>query len=169
MRTLARAATSSLVMLGAALALVVAAVAVIGILGTRAATRQGNEIAGDELTTAVVTGQLARSMDAAYAAGLAAAQASAPAGRTRLLASLYTDLLPAVDARLFKLDQLHADDPPAEHADIVRFGRQWDAARALLSPANLPPATASAAGPGGSATPAPTTPTRTRARSGPSA
>ena len=78
-------------MLGAALALAVAAVAVIGILGTRAA------------------------------------QASAPAGRTRLLGSLYTDLLPAVDARLFKLAQLHADDPPAEHADNVRFGRQWSA------------------------------------------
>jgi len=88
MRTLARAATSSLIMLGAALALVVAAVAAIGILGTRAATGQGNEIAGDELTTAVVTGQLARSMDAAYAAGLAALQAAAPAERSRLLGSL---------------------------------------------------------------------------------
>jgi diguanylate cyclase (GGDEF)-like protein len=96
MRTLARAATSSLIMLGAALALVVAAVAVIGIGGTRAATGQGNEIAGDELATAVVTGQLARSMDAAYAAGLAAVQASVPAERARLLGSLYTTLLPAV-------------------------------------------------------------------------
>jgi diguanylate cyclase with GGDEF domain len=127
MRTLARAATSSLVMLGAALALVVAAVAAVGILGTRAATGQGNELAGDELTTAVVTGQLARSMDAAYAAGLAALRASVPAERSRLLGSLYTTLLPAVDARLFALDQLHADDPPAEHADIERFGRQWAA------------------------------------------
>ena len=120
MRTLARAATSSLVMLGAALALVVAAVAAIGILGTRAATEQGNEIAGDELTTAVVTGQLARSMDAAYAAGLAALRASAPTERTRLLGSLYTTLLPAVDARLFALDQLHAGGRPAEHADLMR-------------------------------------------------
>src|SRR5690242_3386248 len=41
MRTLARAATSSLVMLGAALALMVAAVAAIGIGGTRAATPAG--------------------------------------------------------------------------------------------------------------------------------
>jgi GGDEF domain-containing protein len=145
MRTLARAATSSLIMLGAALALVVAAVAVIGIGGTRAATGQGNEIAGDELATAVVTGQLARSMDAAYAAGLAAVQASVPAERARLLGSLYTTLLPAVDARLFALDQLHADDPPAEHADIARFGRQWAAVRALLSPADLPAAPTSAA------------------------
>src|SRR5262245_10347423 len=151
MRTLARAATSSLVMLGAALALVVAAVAAIGILGTRAATEQGNEIAGDELTTAVVTGQLARSMDAAYAAGQAAVRSSVPAERSRLLGSLYADLLPAVDARLFTLDQLHAADPPAEHADIERFGQEWATVRALLSPASLPPATASAAGLGGPA------------------
>jgi len=144
MRTLARAATSSLILLGAALALVVAAVAAIGIGGTRAATGQGNELAGDELTTAVVTGQLARSMDAAYAAGLAAVQASVPAERSRLLGSLYTTLLPAVDARLFALDQLHAGDPPAEQADIARFGRQWAAVRARLSPADLPAAPTSA-------------------------
>src|ERR1700742_3277030 len=137
MRTLAKAATSSLMMLGTALALVVAAVAVIGILGTRAATAQGNEIAGDELTTAIVTGQLARSMDAAYAAGQAAVRASVPAERSRLLGSLYTRLAPAVDARMFARDYLHAAARPAEHADIQRFGRQWAAVRTLLSPAGL--------------------------------
>ncbi len=148
MRTLARAATSSLAVLGAALALVAVAVAVIGILATRSATGQGNVIAGDELTTAIVTGQLARSMDAAYTAGQQAVLATAPAERSRLLGSLYTQLLPAVDARLFALEQLHAADPPAEHADIELFGRQWAAVRNLLSPANLPasaPAAANAA------------------------
>jgi diguanylate cyclase (GGDEF)-like protein len=148
MRTLARAATSSLAMLGAALALVAVAVAVIGILATRSATGHGNVIAGDELTTAIVTGQLARSMDAAYTAGQQAVLATAPAERSRLLGSLYATLLPAVDARLFTLDQLHAADPPAEHADIELFGRQWAAVRNLLSPANLPasaPASANAA------------------------
>jgi diguanylate cyclase (GGDEF)-like protein len=145
MRTLARAATSSLAVLGAALALVTIVVAVIGILATRSATGQGNVIAGDELTTAIVTGQLARSMDAAYTAGQQAVLATAPAERSRLLGSLYTQLLPAVDARLFALEQLHAADPPAEHADIELFGRQWAAVRNLLSPANLPaPAPASA-------------------------
>jgi len=132
-------------MLGVALALVVAVVAAIGILGTRAATGRGNEIAGDELTTALVTGQLARSMDAAYAAGQAAVRSSVPAERSRLLGSLYAHLLPAVDVRLFTLDQLHADDPPAEYADLERFGRQWAAVRALLGPADLPPGPASAA------------------------
>ncbi len=131
-------------MLGVALALVVAAVAAIGISGTRAATGQGNEIAGDELTTAIVTGQLARSIDAAYTAGQEAVSA-APAQRSRLLSSLYTQLLPAVDARLFTLNQLHADDRPAEHADIERFGRQWAAVRARLGPVDLSPRPTSAA------------------------
>jgi diguanylate cyclase (GGDEF)-like protein len=131
-------------MLGVALALVVAAVAVIGILGTRAATGRGNEIAGDELTTAIVTGQLARNVDAAYADGQEAAEATVPAERSRFLGTLYASLLPAVDGRLFALDQLHAGDPPAEHADIDLFARQWAAVRNLLSPAHLPAPSASA-------------------------
>ncbi len=148
-------------------------------------------IAGDELTTSIVTGQLGRNMDAAYTAGQQAVLATAPAERSRLLGSLYTSLLPAVDARLFTLEQLHAADPPAEHADIELFGRQWAAVRKLLSPADLParharrprrarrwcgagrrlrlgqrpprPAVRTAS----STTPAPTTRTPTRARSGP--
>jgi len=137
MQTLARAATSSLVALCAALALVVVAVTAIGILGIRSATSQGNAIAGDELTTAVVTSQLARNMDAAYATGAAAARAADPAMSSRLLGSLYTSLLPAVDAQLFSLERLHAGDPPAEHADVELFIRQWTAVRNLLSPPDL--------------------------------
>jgi hypothetical protein len=57
MRTLARAATRSLVALCIALALAVVAVAVIGILNTRSAASLGNTIAGDELTTSTVTGR----------------------------------------------------------------------------------------------------------------
>ena len=85
-------------------ALVVVAVAAIGILGIRSAVQQGNVVAGGELTTAVVTGQLARNMDAAYATGETALQAADPAERSRLLGSLYTSLLPAIDAQLFSLD-----------------------------------------------------------------
>jgi diguanylate cyclase (GGDEF)-like protein len=134
MRTLARAATRSLVALCIALALAVVAVAVIGILSTRSAASLGNTIAGDELTTSTVTGQLARNIDAAYATGEQAALTTQPAQRSQLFRSLYTSLLPAVDAKLFSLEQLHADDPPAEHADIELFVRQWTAVRDLLSP-----------------------------------
>jgi diguanylate cyclase (GGDEF)-like protein len=134
MRTLARAATRSLVALCIALALAVVAVAVIGILNTRSAASLGNMIAGDELTTSIVTNQLARSIDAVYATGEQAALATQPAERSRLLGSLYTTLLPAVDAHLFSLEQLHGGDPPAELADLALFVRQWAAVRDLLSP-----------------------------------
>ena len=137
MRTLARAATSSLVALCVAFSVVVAGVAAIGVVATRSAASQGNTIAGDELTTAIVTNQLARNIDAAYAAGEQAVLATQPAQRSRLLGSLYTSLLPAVDAELFSLEQLHVGDPQAEHADLELFIRQWTAVRNLLSLYNL--------------------------------
>jgi diguanylate cyclase (GGDEF)-like protein len=136
MRTLARAATRSLVVLGVALAFAVATVAAIGIAGTRTAEARGSAIASDELTTAIVTSQVARRMDAAYAAGQAALLA-ARAERSRLLTSLYTTLLPAVDAELAMLDQLHAGDRPAEREYIESFGQRWATVRNLLSPADL--------------------------------
>jgi diguanylate cyclase (GGDEF)-like protein len=123
--------------------LMLAAVAAIGILGTRSAARQGNAIAGDQLGTAVVTGQLARDMDVAYAAGEAAVRSADPAMRSRLLGTLYTSLVPAVDAHLLSLERLHAADPPAERADVALFIRQWTAVRDLLGPRGLtaqPPA-----------------------------
>src|SRR3984957_16328146 len=147
MRTLAKAATRSLVALCVALALAVVAVAVIGILSTRSAASLGNTIAGDELTTSTVTGQLARNIDAAYTAGQQAILTSQPAQRSRLLRSLYTSLLPAVDAELFSLEQLHTNDPPGEHAGLELFVSQWTAVRNLLPPDTLsgpPPAAPSA-------------------------
>jgi diguanylate cyclase (GGDEF)-like protein len=133
MRTLARAATRSLVALCIALALVVVAVAAVGILNTRSAQDQGDAIADDELTTAIVTSQLARDIDAAYATGEQAALATQPAQRSRLLGSLYTSLLPAIDSELFSLEALHVGDPPAEHADLELFIGQWTAVRDLLA------------------------------------
>ena len=137
MRTLARAATHSLVALFIVLVLVVIAVAAIGILSTEAAVRRGGAIAGDELTTAIVTNQLARDIDAAYATGERAALATQPAERSRLLGSLDTSLLPAVGAELSSLEQLHTGDPPAERADLELFVRQWTAVRDLLSSYDL--------------------------------
>lgn len=133
MRTLAKAATSSLVTLVIALGLTVVAVAAIDILGIRFAVQQATVIAGDELTTAEVTGQLTRNMDAAYATGEAALRATVPAERSRLLRSLYTSLLPAVDTQLSSLVKLHSGDSPAEYADLELFIRQWTAVRDLLS------------------------------------
>src|SRR5712671_234805 len=134
---LARAATSALGALCIGLALAVVVVAAIGLLGTRASTKLGNSIASDELTTSTATGQLARGMDTAYATGEEAFLASEPAQQSRLVSSLYTSILPATDAQLSYFERLHAGDPPAEHADIEQFVRQWIAVRDLLSPTNV--------------------------------
>jgi diguanylate cyclase (GGDEF)-like protein len=136
-RTLAKAAASSLIALCVGLAFVVVCVAGIGILGTRSSAKLGNDIASDELTASTVTGQLARNMDAVYAAGEAAFLASGAGERSRRFGALYTSLLPAADARLTALVRLHADDPPAEHAGIEGLVRQWVAVRDLLSPATV--------------------------------
>jgi diguanylate cyclase (GGDEF)-like protein len=139
--TFARATTVLLIALFGTI--LVVAVAAIGILGIRSAERQGNTIAGDQLTTAVVTGQLAQDLDAAYATGEDVLRTADPAIRSQLLGTLYTSLIPKVDAHLFSLQQLHAGDPPAERADLALFIRQWTAVRNLLSPPGLttqPPA-----------------------------
>ena len=123
--------------------LVVVAVLVVGILGIRSATYQGQVIAGGELDTAVATNQLAREMDAAYGTGEGALRAADPATRSRLLGTLDTSLLPGIDEQLSSLQQLHAGDPPAERADLVLFIRQWNAVRDLLTTPGLtaqPPA-----------------------------
>ena len=139
MQALARAATRSLTALFTVLVLVVIGVAAIGILSTKAAVHQGDAIAGDELTTAIATNQLGRNMDATYAAGEQAALATQPAQRSRLLGSLYTSLLPAIDSELFSLEALHVGDPPAEHADLELFIGQWTAVRDLLAAFALNP------------------------------
>jgi diguanylate cyclase (GGDEF)-like protein len=136
-RTLAKAAASSLIALCVGLAFVVVCVAAIGVLGTRSSAKLGNDIASDELTTSTVTGQLARNMDAVYATGEAAFLASGAGERSRRFGALYTGLLPAADTRLTALVRLHAGDPPAEHAGIERLVRQWVAVRDLLSPATV--------------------------------
>jgi diguanylate cyclase (GGDEF)-like protein len=115
----------------------VVCVAAIGIVGTRSATRLGSETASDELTTSTATGQLARTMDTAYATGEAAFLAPGPAGRSRLLGFLYSSRLPATDAQLYSVERLHASDSPAERAGIEQLVRQWAAVRDVLSPTSV--------------------------------
>ena len=121
--------------------LVVVAQTALGILGIESAVQQGTMIASGELTTAVITGQLARNVDAAYAIGEVALH-SDPAGRSRSLGPLYASLFPAIDAQLSSLEQVHFSDgtSPAEFADLDLFIRQWAAVRDLLSQAGQPAA-----------------------------
>jgi diguanylate cyclase (GGDEF)-like protein len=46
-------------------------------------------------------------------------------------------MLPAADAQMSAIVQLHAKDAPAEHADIERLVQQWLAVRDLLSPTSV--------------------------------
>jgi diguanylate cyclase (GGDEF)-like protein len=78
-------------------------------------------------------------MDTAYADGEQAFLASAAARRAQLLDRVDTSILPATDAELTLLEQLHADDPAAERADIELFRRQWNVVRDILSSAGLVP------------------------------
>ena len=137
MRMLARAAISSLGALGIGLAVVIVALAAIGITGTRASTRLGSSIASDELTTATATGQLARDMDMAYATGEEAFLAAEPARQSQLFSLLYTHLLPAADTQLAYVEGLHVGDPRREYANLDRFVSQWITVRNLLSPVNV--------------------------------
>jgi GGDEF domain-containing protein len=63
-------------------------------------------------------------MDMAYATGEEAFLAPGAARRSQLLGSLYTSLLPAVDAQLGYLQRLHAGDPSGEEQRIHESVRQ---------------------------------------------
>ncbi|MGD0703969.1 MAG: GGDEF domain-containing protein [Trebonia sp.] len=137
MPSLARVATRSIATLCVALAVAVIAVAAIGIFGANSSTTLGKEISSGELTTSTATGELARDMDTAYAAGEEAFLTGNPALRSQLLGWLYTTMLPATDAELSTFEQLHAADPAAEHANIERFVGQWMTVRSVLSPTSV--------------------------------
>lgn len=134
MRSLSQRASTALAAICLTFVVLIAAVGIVGIAGVNSATRVGNSIAGDELTTSTAAAQLARGMDTVYAAGEEALRSSNPAIRLAVTSSLYTSLLPSVDAQLVTLERLHANDPPAESKDIQLFARQWRTVRILLSP-----------------------------------
>jgi diguanylate cyclase (GGDEF)-like protein len=115
----------------------IAAIGTVGIAGIDSATRVGNSVAGDELTTSTATAQMGRSMDAVYSAGEEMLETTLPSERLALSAPLYSSLLPSVDAQLEVLVRLHADDPPAEARDIALFVQQWRTLRDLLDPSSV--------------------------------
>jgi diguanylate cyclase (GGDEF)-like protein len=135
--SIAKVAIRSLVTQCVALSLATSVVAVIGVFGASSSTALAKAIASDELATSTATGQLARDMDSAYATGEEALLTKSPALRAKLLGWLYSTMLPQTDAQLATFEQLHAGDPPAEHADIEEFLEQWLVVRALLSPTSV--------------------------------
>jgi diguanylate cyclase (GGDEF)-like protein len=136
MRSLSQRASTALAAICVTFVVLIAATGIIGIAGVNSATRGGNSIAGDELTTSTTTAQLIHSMDAVYVAGEEALGSSSPVIRLAMTTSLYSSLLPTVDAQLETLERLHALDTTAEFKDIQLFARQWKTVRNLLSPSS---------------------------------
>ncbi|MEP7179141.1 MAG: GGDEF domain-containing protein [Pseudonocardiales bacterium] len=114
-------------------ALAVAAVGAVGVLGVRSATSAAKSLTNDELTTSTVTGHLAHDLDRAYSSGQAMLLTTDPARRAAYAASLYNDAIPSVEAGLAALQQVHADDGPAELSDVTQLVRQWTALRQILT------------------------------------
>jgi diguanylate cyclase (GGDEF)-like protein len=138
-RTLARAAISSLAALCGGLSLLVIAVTAIGLLGIHSSTVLTTGASAEDLATSTATGELTHDMGTAYADGERAFLAPAPGQRVQLLGVIYDSVLPATGAQLTVVAQLHADDPAAERADFQLLMRQWDAVRDILTSADAAP------------------------------
>ena len=106
----------------------------IGMLGVNSAIHAGNRLASDELQTTTITAQLDRDTGAVYAAGQALALTANPARRAQLATALYDQQIPAVEADLASLSQIHRDDSAAEKAGITELITEWAQVRNLLNP-----------------------------------
>jgi diguanylate cyclase (GGDEF)-like protein len=103
----------------------------LGIGGVGSVSRSNARLADDELVTAHLTAQLAHTVDTVYADSLRSAGAGGGSTRVRL----YDVEMPAVEAQLTDLQQLHQGDDPAERADIARLVSQWADLRSLINQA----------------------------------
>jgi diguanylate cyclase (GGDEF)-like protein len=106
----------------------------LGVVGVRSATRSGNVLANDELTTATITGQVGHQVDAVYASAEAAALTADSTLHDQLVTQLFNEQIPAVEAGLSDLDRVHEGDDAAETADVSLLTTQWVSLRSLLAP-----------------------------------
>jgi diguanylate cyclase (GGDEF)-like protein len=107
-------------------------IGVAGIAGVRDTNRIASAISSDEVATASATSRATRALDTVYAAGLELRLSQGPAEKDRLSSVLFDRALPAADSTLTALIALHADDGPAELADVRLLGAQWSGLRSLL-------------------------------------
>jgi diguanylate cyclase (GGDEF)-like protein len=133
MRDLSKRATTALLVLCVAFALLITAVGVVGILGVRSGTHASSSITNDEVRVSTTTAQVAKSMDLVYATAERALLTTDTGTRTSLMNTLYAQLIPQVDSQLTSLQRLHAADPTGQFHDFQNFARQWRSVRNLLS------------------------------------
>jgi diguanylate cyclase (GGDEF)-like protein len=120
-------------------ALAAVLVAGLGVLGVRAAASTGRSLAGDELATATLTAGLTHQVDSVYATALTTSLAASPTARAAGAHDLYDRRIPAVEARLRDLEQIHRGDPADERADVARLVDQWSVMRAALNSTRTSP------------------------------
>jgi diguanylate cyclase (GGDEF)-like protein len=119
-----RMSTRFFVALGALTTMLVA-VAILGLVGLRSVDRANEQVFDDNLRTAESTGRLAADLGRAQAVSLEVVSSGAPQDAERLRVRLEQILVPRIDADLSQLLRLHADDPPAELAEIGRIPIAW--------------------------------------------
>jgi diguanylate cyclase (GGDEF)-like protein len=136
MRSVSQRAVTGLVYVCVFFGVVTAGIGVVGAIGVDSTTDVGDSIVSDELATATATAVTTRAIDAVNTAGERVLLSASPASVSGSLA-LYEQLIPAADAQLTTLQQLHADDGPAELAGINQLATQWTAVRAALNPSAI--------------------------------
>lgn len=134
MQSLSRRAITGLVAVCLFFVLLVTGVGIVAIGGLRATSNTSAAISHDELTTTDATALLAQRVDSVYEAGEGFSSNTSSAARRALGAGLFDQLIPSVDSAVAAVNRLHAEDPPAELADIRLLERQWTAMRTLLDP-----------------------------------
>ncbi|HEY1777602.1 MAG TPA: GGDEF domain-containing protein [Solirubrobacteraceae bacterium] len=108
------------------------AIVVLAVHGLASVNAANGQVFGDNLRTSQDTSTVA--IDLGRAQTMLLEIASAPgAGRDdQLRVELQQSVVPRVDAAITALVAIHAGDPPAEHAQIERIPRAWNAVIATL-------------------------------------
>jgi diguanylate cyclase (GGDEF)-like protein len=133
------ASRMSAAVIGACLlfAVLAGSLGLLGMTGVDSATRAGNRISRDEMTTANVTAQLGQDIDAAYGGGQASLLTPDDGRRLILDAELTQQQIPAVEAGFGQLQRVHAGDQGGELAGITDLVQQWARVRSLLDAAAI--------------------------------
>jgi diguanylate cyclase (GGDEF)-like protein len=134
MRNLSKRAMLGLVSICAFFAVLTITVGVVGVLAVRSTAADSGTIVSDQLTTTSATSRVSRAMDSAHLQGGELFEARDPAQAASEQRNLFDRTLPQVESALVVLEQLHASDSAAEHADLQEFADEWTAVRDLLTP-----------------------------------
>lgn len=121
-----QASTKFFIALGVVLASL-AALALLGLTGLAAVNDANSQVFHDNFATAEATSRLATNLAQTETLGLQVIDAPNQATAEALRARLAEIVIPGISRSLTTLLRLHADDPPAEHAQVQRIPAAWQA------------------------------------------